>query len=73
MGCCFEKDVTDLMDRCQMGNVLSEEEVQIISYYLDLTAGEVGEDGDRDEGKEFHQHTQLMAGYNFLTFGNIRK
>ena len=59
-----------------MGNVLSSEEVRIISYYLDLAAGEVGEDGngyDIDEGKEFHQHTQLMVGYSFLTFGNIRK
>ena len=46
--CCFELDVTDLMDRCQMGDTLSEEEVQIISYYLDLTAGEeeVGEEGE---------------------------
>ena len=76
MGCCFEKDVTDLMDCCQMGDVLSEEEVQIISYYLDLTGGEVGEDGegeDMDEGKEFHQYTQLMVGYSFLTFDNITK
>ena len=58
-----------------MGYVLSEE-VQIISYYLDLIAGEVGEDGDGedvDEGKEFCQHTQLMVGYTFFTFGNIRK
>ena len=45
-GCCFEKDIIDIMDHCQMGDVLSSE-VQIISYYLDLTAGEVGEDGER--------------------------
>ena len=32
--------MTDLMDRCQMGDTLSDEEVQIISYYLDLAAGE---------------------------------
>ena len=58
------------------GDVQSEEEVQIISYYFDLTAGEVGEDGEGDnvnEGKEFHQHTHLVVGYSFLTFGNIRK
>ena len=56
-GCCFELDVTDLMDRCQMGNTLSEEEVQIISYYLHLTAGEeeVGEEGE--DNWEFNQHT----------------
>ena len=63
------------MDHCQMGDVLSEE-VQIISDYLDLTAGEVGEDGegeDINEATEFYQHTQLMVGYSFLTFDNIRK
>ena len=58
-GCCFELNVTDLMVCCQMGDTLSEEEVQIISYYLDLTAGEgeeeVGEDGEDDT--EFNQHT----------------
>ena len=61
-GCCFELDVTDLMDHCQMEDTLSEE-VQIISCYLDLTAGEgeeeVGEDGEDDT--EFNQHTQLMV------------
>ena len=45
-----------------MGDTLSEE-VQIISYYLDLTAGEgeeeVGEDAEDDT--EFNQHTQLMV------------
>ena len=76
MGCCFVKDVTDLMDRCQMGDVLSEEEVQIISCCLELTEGEVGEDGEGeevDEGTEFHHYTQLMVGYSFFTFDNIRK
>ena len=42
-----------------------EEEVQIISYYLDLTAGE-GEDLEHGEERgedstEFTQHTQLMV------------
>ena len=75
VGCCFEKYVIDLMDHCQMGDVLSEE-VQIISYYLDLAAGEVGEDCEGEEvneGTEFCQHTQLMVGYSFFTFDNIRK
>ena len=50
MGRCFEIDVTDMMHYCQMGDVLREEEVQIISYYLDLAAGE-GEDSEhREEG-----------------------
>ena len=31
-GHCFEIDVTDMMDRCQLGDVLMEEEVQIISH-----------------------------------------
>ena len=65
-GHCFQIDVTDMMDRCQMGDALRDEEMQIISCYLDLAAGE-GE-GDNDEhGKEgeessvFTQKTQLMV------------
>ena len=51
VGCSFEVDVTDLMDRCQMSDTLSKEEVQIISYYLDLAAGEeeVGEEGEGNQ------------------------
>ena len=64
MGHCFEIDVTDIMDHCQMGDVLTEE-VQIISYYLDLTEGdgedlEHGEEGGEDS-TEFTQYTQLMV------------
>ena len=48
-----------------MGDVLMEEEIQIISYYLELTAGE-GEDSEHGEkggegSNEFTQHTQLMV------------
>ena len=65
MGHCFEIDVTDMRDCCQMGDVLMEEEVQIVSYYLDLAAGE-GEDSEHGEeggedSTEFTQHTQLMV------------
>ena len=65
-GCSFGLDVTDLMDRCQMGDTLSEEEVQIISYYLDLTAGEEELGGELEENRKFAQHTQLMV--NFVSF-----
>ena len=65
-GCSFGLDVTDLMDRCQMGETLSEEEVQIISYYLDLTAGEEELGGESEKNWEFAQHTQLMV--NFVSF-----
>ena len=54
------------MDRCQMGDTLSDEEVQIISYYLDLTAGEEELGGESEENQEFAQHTQLMV--NFVSF-----
>ena len=48
-----------------MGDTLSEEEVQIISYYLDLTAGEGDDDeeGSRNERVDnpFTQKTQLQV------------
>ena len=67
-GCCFELDVTDLMDRCEMGDTLSEEEVQIISYYLDLTAGEEEVGEEAEDNQEFNQHTQLMVNIVSLKF-----
>ena len=48
------------------GGVLMDEEMQIISYYLDLAAGEGEGDNDEhgEEGEEssvFTQKTQLMV------------
>ena len=48
-----------------MGDTLSEEEVQIISYYLDLTASEEEFGGESEENWEFAQHTQLMVFVSF--------
>ena len=55
-----------MMDRCQMGDALMDEEMQIISYYLDLTAGEGEGDNDEhgEEGEEssvFTQKSQIMV------------
>ena len=63
-GCTFVKDVTDMMDRFTLGNIVSPEEIQIIIYQLDLTAGAGGLDdsasGD-EEGNEFTQHTRPIV------------
>ena len=54
------KDVTDMMDRFTIGDVMSSEEIQIIKYQLDLTAGAgcLDESGSGDdEANEFTQCT----------------
>ena len=58
------KDVTDLMDRFTTGNVMSSEEIQIIMYSLDLTAGGGGLDDDgsaEGETGEFTEHTHPLV------------
>ena len=55
-------DVTDQMDRFTMGDVMSSEEIQIIIYSLDLTAGggDLDDDGSgEEETGEFTEHTTL--------------
>ena len=63
-GCTFVKGVTDMMDWFTLGDIMSPEEIQIIIYQLDLTAGVGGLDdsasGD-EEGNEFTQRTQPIA------------
>ena len=63
-GCTFVTDVTDMMDQFTFSNIMSPEEIQIIIYQLDLTAGAGGLDdtgsGD-EEGNEFTQHTQPLV------------
>ena len=52
------------MDRFTMGDVLSTEEIEIIKYYLDITAGAGGLDdgGSREEeSEELNQHTRPLV------------
>ena len=63
-GCTFVKDVTDMMDRFTMGDVMSSEEIQIIEYQLDLTVGAGGLDesgSSDDKPNEFTQHTHPLV------------
>ena len=63
-GCTFLKDVTDLMDRFTMGDVMSSEEFKIIKYHLDITAGAEGLDDDssgEEDIEEFDQHTRPLV------------
>ena len=58
------KDVTDLMDRFTMGEVMSSEKIKIIKYQLDLTAGPGGLDesgSSDDETNEFTKHTHSLV------------
>ena len=63
-GCTFVKDMTDMMDRFTLGDIMSTEQIQIIIYQLDLTAGAGGLDdspSSDEEGHEFTQCTQPMV------------
>ena len=58
------KDVIDMMDQFTLGDIMSPEEIKIITYQLDLAAGVGGLDdsasGD-EEGNEFTQRTQPIV------------
>ena len=57
-------DMTDMMDLFTLSNIMSPEEIQIIMYQLDLTAGTGGleDSGSSDkEGNEFIQCTQPLV------------
>ena len=53
-------DMTDMMDWFTLSNITSPEEIDIIMYQLDLTAGggRVDDSGSRDE--EVSEFTQRM-------------
>ena len=54
------KDMTDMMDQFTLSNIMSPEEIQIITHQLDLAAGVGGLDDSAssdEEGNEFTQCT----------------
>ena len=50
--------MADMMDQFTLGNIMSPEEIQIIIYQLDLTAGVGGLDNSVSSDKEGNEFTQ---------------
>ena len=62
-GCSFLKDVVDLMDRLTQGDNLTPDEMEIISYHLDVARNTqfVDVTEDSQNSNEFQMKTQPMV------------
>ena len=62
-GCTFLKDVVDLMDRLTQGDHLTTEEMEIVSYHLDIARDTQFADitDESQKGNEFQTRPQPMV------------